>query len=134
MDIQKLNDWAKGEREKALAECRKIAYDLNNKETLIPRKMYAAFSSIVSGAELLISTAHESNHGTRAHCANTMIGEVPQVNDSPQTDTAGAGDCETGSDQQNEQTQEVYPHPMDEACNECDTIPDEDGRCLCWGG
>lgn len=24
------------------------------------------------------------------------------------------------------------PHPMSEACNECDTIPDESGRCLCW--
>lgn len=46
---------------------------------------------------------------------------------------------ETLRDQRNEARKQKalnfkknVPHPMSEACNECDTIPDESGRCLCW--
>lgn len=103
MDIQKLKEWAEDEREKALADCMKIKYDLNNEASLIPRRLYSAFSQIITAAELLLLNKPTGAITEAAHFANTMLSEVPTSENDTHIGDVGAGSSETEIVKQNEQ-------------------------------
>lgn len=109
MDIQKLKNWAEAEREKALADCMKIDYDLNSEASLIPRRLYSAFSHIVTGAQLLLLNKPTVAITEAAHSANTMLSEVATSESDTRIGGVGADSSETEIVKQNEQTKELCP-------------------------
>lgn len=117
--------WLNDEKEKANEAGRQLEKkgDMANADKYYMRSL--AFSDALQMAEFLLKSAHESNHSKAPIDANTVLGDVPPLVETPDSKESAGALCKTGSVRQNEQTQEV--------CRFCQGSPIEivDGQKHC---
>jgi hypothetical protein len=107
-NIQQYIDLLKVEKEKASESLQ--LFEKNNCNLFAAQRSgkVEAFSFAIAKAELLLKSAHGSNHEP-AHLANTMLDECAASVETENIKEPAAGSSETAIVRQNEQAKEVCP-------------------------
>ena len=114
-ELQQLKKYLKSAKENATKDGGKVQ-ESNMCRVQYFLGMFTAFSLLEDEVDELLKSAHESKHRDFAHCANTLIGELPASLVGTNTVKLSAGEVsvQPGADRQNEQAKEVGTSAYDE--------------------